>query len=254
MTTPEFLLLVTAIGAVLKSADWLGGVLKNFLDTRKANKHNQSHTQIELGKLEWLAKVDLSKINNDQFGFVAQNLRDLAADANRRAQIAEEERDEEKCRREQCETEFKVKLDTLDHQIKSLLDDHRSCHIVLDQVQRNLRFLYDTSNIAYWEVDKAGKCVINGVFYKITGLRADECGEDGWLAAVIESDRKRVAYQWRNFRDNFQTHCALDFRFEHIITKSITEVRVECNVVMMNGFEVSYYTARTNPLIINSAE
>lgn len=255
MTTTEFILLLISSGIAIKTLDWIGAGVKEWLAKRRADKSSESQTALDLKRLDAMSALDLSNVSRENFQVLMLAATEMAKAATDRARTAVEERDAEKKHREKCESDLKSDIDNLKKQVQHSNEEigkakgeHRACSIVLEQVERNLRFLFDNFSIAYWEVEYSGRCVVNQTFAQITGLKADQCSNDGWLTAVHADDRSRVEYLWKNFKDNYQTHCLFDFRFVNVVSSQITFVTVECNAIMLNGLEVHKYTARTKPL------
>lgn len=231
---------------------WLGNFLLSFFKEwwtqRKDKRRDQSQMSLDQQKLEALKAVDLSNVSRQNFETLMKSAVDVATAQTTRADVAVKEADDERRLRIDCEEKLKKEIADIKSGFSQIQTEHRESHTVIEQLERSMRFLFTNMNIAYWEVDKSGKCTVNQIFHDITGIDAVDCHHDGWLKAVHEDDRRRVGAQWKNFRENFQTHYRFAFRFRHITLGIVTDVTVECATIMLNGLEVYKWTARTRPI------
>lgn len=257
------------IGSVLmaplgvKLLDYLLAAGKTYFANRRENRIHETQTGLDLKKLEQIQTLDLSNISRENFRAINDAAVEMARSAIEQKKLAEEKAEKEQKLREKCESDFKLKLEGFDEKFRALNakigkleGDHQSCSTILEQVERRLRFLYDSQRIAYWEAKADGKCdYFNQTFLDITGLDREQCINDGWFEAVEESDRARIRYLWNNFIGNQQTHTQFIFNFvrrpstgtdEEVI---VTRVAVQCDAIMLNGLEVYKYTAQTKPVI-----
>lgn len=252
----NFIILLITAPIGVKLFDYCKDSLQNYLKNRKEKNEKASQHEIDLKKLEQIRAVDLTNVSRENFTALMNAATEMAQRATERARIAEEERDQEKELRENRENEFKLKFAALDEEIRGLRDEiatgkneHRSCNLIREQVERNLRLLLDTFRIAYWEADQLGKCIfVNDTFLELTGLEEEKCKGDGWFNAIDTNDINRVSVQWRRFIRSQQAHTSFEFCFRHAKTKECVKVSVQCNAIMLNGFEIFKYTAQTSPL------
>lgn len=246
----------------VKLLDYLISLGKHYFANRKEKLIHQTQSAVDLKKLEQIQTLDLSNISRENFRAINDAAVEMARSAIEQKKLAEEKAAKEELLREKCESDFKSQLNDLETKVKNLTaetgklqGEHRSCSIILEQVERRLRFLYDSSRIAYWEAKADGKCdYFNQTFLDITGLDREQCINDGWFDAVEESDRSRIRYLWNNFIGNQQTHTQFHFNFIRRPGNGtdekplFTRVAVQCDAIMLNGLEVYKYTASTTPL------
>jgi PAS domain S-box-containing protein len=257
MSPTEFIILLISAPFGVKALDYSIEGVKTFLKRRKEKLALESQHEIDLRKLDQIQAVDLSKTKREDFSVLMSAATEMAKNSMERARIAEEERDQEKELREKCENEFKDKLAVMEKRIADLSlefgnakTENRSCHLILEQVERNFRLILDTFHIAYWESDAQGKCtLVNDTFLELTGLDEDQCKGDGWFNAIDKVDLEEVSHSWRKFIKNQQKHTSFDISFVHSRTGEKVKVSVMCEAIMLNGFEIYKYTAQTTPII-----
>ena len=265
-----FLLILPILSAPfgVKLLDYLVAAAGKYFSDRREKKIHETQNSLDLKKLEQIQTLDLSNISRENFKAINDAAVEMARSAIEQKKIAEEKAEKEEKLRERCELDFKLKLEGLEERLRSfnaeigkLQGEHRSCSIILEQVERRLRFLYDSQRIAYWEAKADGKCdYFNQTFLDITGLDRASCVNDGWFEAIEESDRRRIRYLWQNFIGNQQTHTEFVFNFIRQPAAGtdekpvMTRVSVQCDAIMLNGLEVYKYTAQTRPLVPEGAK
>jgi PAS domain S-box-containing protein len=75
--------------------------------------------------------------------------------------------------------------------------DDRSLERAIERGASRYRTLAEASALAVWRADATGKLVSDMPGWReVTGQREDELVGDGWLDAIPESDRRRVAEAW----------------------------------------------------------
>lgn len=262
MTTEQIVIFTSSVLMAplgVKLFDYLVSAGKTYFANRRDNRLHETQTSIDLKKLEQIQTLDLSNISRDNFKAINDAAVEIARSAIEQKKMAEEKAVKEENLREKCESDFNAKLEKLEEKIRAftaeigkLQREHKACSVILEQVERRLRFLYDSQRIAYWEAKADGKCdYFNQTFLDITGLDREQCINDGWFDAVEDNDRSRIKYLWQNFIGNQQTHTQFVFNFVRRPSDGtnekpiVTRVAVQCDAIMLNGLEVYKYTATT---------
>ena len=73
-------------------------------------------------------------------------------------------------------------------------------HVYYEAHDLKFRSLFDNSNIAIYETDGVGKCLlVNKQWCDFAGLSPEEAKGDGWQQALHPDDRKRISSLWNEY-------------------------------------------------------
>jgi PAS domain S-box-containing protein len=137
------------------------------------------------------------------------------------------------------------KLDTIEHELTT-----NSGQSLKDLVMRMTRTVGDMSDdlamtrlmtrslasnerrIPMFECNASGSQLwVNDAWTMLTGLSLEEMLGWGWVTAVYEPDRERVVTEWENAIIQKRLFIGR-FRYQHVVTREITEVQCRANVVL----------------------
>lgn len=94
-----------------------------------------------------------------------------------------------------------------------------------NKLRERVRHLFWSLEIPIVELDaKGGLEYCNPAFTQLTGLTEDEASGEGWIMAIYEEDRGRVASAWSNAVDSGRT-IELRYRWRNVLTGAVTAVR-----------------------------
>ena len=232
-----------------------------------AKEQRKDEADFALKNVEMVSRIDFAKLGAEQIKTVAGQLQELVTVFKNLYNDEREAHTREREAHAKTKENFDKKLDALeekhDLEIESIKREieaklgeigvwkgkAESNEKALISFLRDSRMLLDSMGIACWQVTPEGKFYGNITFFAITGLKSEECQNDGWFTAIDDSDETYFSQKkWKNYIDNFQTRPVHRIRFRNVLDNRITESVVHC-LTLLKAIDQPYlFIAHTEPL------
>ncbi len=255
MTVEEIIKTILLIGGsslVVKLLD----MVQKWNEQKKADRKALEEKAKENFLLTHKSSIDVSQMGKEHFESIIKTLKTYADSQTERANEAiklvsgaQKQLADERLHWDKVAAGLKMEIGEIKKLVVEEQKRRQNVEKVLKQYERNIKFLLDDFGIAYWCADNRGNCIeINETFHRLTGLPPADCLGNGWLNAVHDEDRERVAYQWKIFIANDRTHREFHFRVVNKKSGKTLEVKAMGDIIYLLGDEVYRFTVRTRPL------